>query len=542
MSTYFDVSTLTKAELLLISQRVFRKTVSIDKNYVDNNEHMMKFLERVAMKSENRDAFWRRLSRKLEQTPTPSQTMPSSSGSKDADILVWFRANLDKLQQLLVKLATRGSQNTLVGSLTNALNIVKHSANTSCLNESQSRLLRDIHAVFSAKRDAVEVANQNKLNEQGAAPSNDAQSRVRPVSNGPASGPQYNQYVPTAAPPRIQNDASTNQAYNRNSASTGQSYNNNVTVGRSYNEHIIHSGQPHSQNIAHNGQLHQQNTAHNGQPHQQNIAHNGQSYAQTNVHTGQSYHPNGMSEIKSQTRNILQGGQPYVGPSYDQNMGGGHVGQSFNQNTSANNQSYNQHGGHHASSNNSYTSRGGSLHAQNNIQNQNQNNIQNQNQNNIQNQNQNNIQNQNQNNIQNQNQNNIQNQNQNNNPTDASYYNQNSILNQAQAQTLNDIKIQNNMRINNRIQNQIDVRNQNQNNSRAGPPSSNSTSTSSRVTFGEKSSNEVQEVAESMWVSEYHSKVRVAVGALRDIIGTKVSQDDCALAVGTYVYSFWLLT
>ena len=98
------------------------------------------------------------------------------------------------------------------------------------------------------------------------------------------------------------------------------------------------------------------------------------------------------------------------------------------------------------------------------------------------------------------------------------------------------------MRINNRIQNQIDVRNQNQNNSRAGPPSSNSTSTSSRVTFGEKSSNEVQEVAESMWVSEYHSKVRVAVGALRDIIGTKVSQDDCALAVGTYVYSFWLLT
>lgn len=163
MSIAFDANTLSREELDQISQLIYKKTVMLDKNYFQNNDDMMKFIRRVALKSENRESFWRRLLRKLDSVPAPSlnpQSVPLPSNLRDADIFHWFLKNLKRLHSLLGTLTARGTDNVFLAKLTDALHIAAHCVHISTLTIPQLNLLRELHTAFFTRSS---TSNQNNL-------------------------------------------------------------------------------------------------------------------------------------------------------------------------------------------------------------------------------------------------------------------------------------------------------------------------------------------------------------------------------------------
>ena len=182
MSAVFDVNSLSREELDQISQLIHKKTMMLDKNYFQNNDDVMKFISRVAMKSESRESFWRRLSTKLDSMPVAlqnSQALSTHSTSRDMDIFLWFQKNLKKLQSLLGTLSARGTENILLGKLTEALNIATHCANVSTLSGPQLCLLRELHTAFYSRS-----ANGKQNNSQSSLNSSVAVSSSGPLVSG----------------------------------------------------------------------------------------------------------------------------------------------------------------------------------------------------------------------------------------------------------------------------------------------------------------------------------------------------------------------
>jgi hypothetical protein len=303
MATFFDVGSLTREELELISQRVHKKTAMLDRNYVNNKDHLMKFIESIAKKSENRDSFWNRLSRKLEQLPTtstPNTSMPSSSGPRDTEIFAFFQGNLVKLQSLLANLIAKGSQRALIGKLTDALNITQRSSHVGNLNEAQMNLLREIHTSFNARREATALANSNNLsNYNGSSVGSSGltaglnNSRQRPALNQ-NRGPLYNQNSIPNGPTYNQNNSLGSAAYcQNNNMSKSSTFNQNSTSSAPlYNQNSTPLGSIHDQNNSSSVPLYNPNSAPVGSIHNQNSTLRGQTYIVNDVPRDQLYNQN----------------------------------------------------------------------------------------------------------------------------------------------------------------------------------------------------------------------------------------------------------
>ena len=195
MSVAFDVKSLSREELDQISQLIHKKTMMLDKNYFQNNDDVMKFISRVAMKSESKETFWRRLTTKLDSVPVAlqnSQVLSTHSTSRDMDIFLWFQKNLKRLQALLGSLSARGTENGLLGNLTEALNIATHCAHVSTLSGPQLCLLRELHSAFYSRS-----ASNNHNNSRSGS---NLSSSIAVLNSGPlVSG--KNLSPPTFLPP-----------------------------------------------------------------------------------------------------------------------------------------------------------------------------------------------------------------------------------------------------------------------------------------------------------------------------------------------------
>jgi hypothetical protein len=180
MATSFDINTLSRDEMDQILHRVNLKTEMLQKDFVANNEVVMKFIQKIAMKSDSKQTFFKMLSEKLQLNRSP-QTIPTSSPNmdNDANIFNWFQSNQGKLQALLIKLANRSSQQAFLPRLAEGLRIAKHFPRVSNLNEPQMQLLRELHDKFLKRNEA---AQSMKPPPSGIAPS--SSSIVHPSNNG----------------------------------------------------------------------------------------------------------------------------------------------------------------------------------------------------------------------------------------------------------------------------------------------------------------------------------------------------------------------
>jgi hypothetical protein len=308
MATFFDVGSLTREELELISQRVHKKTAMLDRNYVNNKDNLMKFIESIAKKSENRDSFWNRLSRKLEQLPTTATSntiMPSSSGPRDSEIFAFFQGNLAKLQRFLANLIANGSQRALIGKLNDALNITQRSSHVGNLNEAQMNLLREIHTSFNAKREASALANSSNLsNYNGSSIGSTGltaglnNSRQRPALNQNC-GPLYNQ-----------NSVPNGPTYNQNNSLGSAAYcqNNNMSKSSTFNQHSSSSAPLYNQNSAPVGSIHNQNNSLSVPLYNQNSVHVGSIHNQNSTQRGQTYIVN---DVPRDQNNSVASGSMY---------------------------------------------------------------------------------------------------------------------------------------------------------------------------------------------------------------------------------------
>ena len=213
--SYFDINNLSREELDQITHLIQKKTAALENNpnYVPNNDHTMKFIEGIAMKSDSRESFWKRLHRKLDSPPSSS-----SSTISDQDLLSWFLNNQAKLQALASKLSLRGSQNPLTVKLTEALNIASHSQNINNLNGSKLGFLRDLHFSISNRNTSNTNINVNpnnngningnsSNNNNGNKSSNNSQfngppGNSGPPGSGPHSGPHSTMWGTGPPPPR----------------------------------------------------------------------------------------------------------------------------------------------------------------------------------------------------------------------------------------------------------------------------------------------------------------------------------------------------
>ena len=416
MATFFDVGSLTREELEHISQRVHKKTAMLDKNYVTNKDHLMKFIESIAKKSENRDSFWNRLSRKLEQLPTtatPNTTMPSSSGPRDTEVFGFFQSNLGKLQSLLANLTAKGSQRALIGKLTDALNITQRSSHVGNVTEAQMIVLRDIHTSFNARREATALANSNnRPNYNGSSVGSSGLTagsninRQRPalnqncgplynqnsIPNGPNSipnGPTYNQNNSLSSGAYCQaNNMSKSSTYNQNSFSSVPLYNqNSAPAGSIHNQNNSSSIPLYNQNNTQAGPIHNQNSALRGQNYILNDVPRDQLYNQNNcVPSGPMYNPNsalsGSMQNNNNSNNTMRGlhsnqinaseyqNNSLNGSAYNQNVHSNIPnGATYNQNNASSSTTYNRNNAPSSTAYNQYAVPNGARYMQNGIPN-----------------------------------------------------------------------------------------------------------------------------------------------------------------------------
>lgn len=400
MATFFDVGSLTREELELISQRVYKKSVALDRNYASNKDHLMHFIESIAKKSENRDSFWNRLSRKLEEMPTtatPNSTMPSSSGPRDTEILAFFQGHLAKLQSLLANLIAKGSQRALIGKLTDALNITQRSSHVGNLNEAQMNLLREIHTSINAKREASALANSNNLsNYNGSSVGSSGltvgsnNSRQRPALNQNC-GLLYNQNsVPNGAPYNQNNSLGSSVYCQNNNMSKSSTFNQNSSSSVPlYNQNSVPVGSIHNQNSSsnvplynQNSSLHNQNNALRSQTYILNDVPRDQLYTQNNcVPSGSMYNPNGAQGGSMQNHsNTSRGhhGNQINSSEYQSNLQNGSAysqnvhsnipnGATYNHNNASNSTAYSRSNALNSTAYSQYAAPGGTRYIQSGI-------------------------------------------------------------------------------------------------------------------------------------------------------------------------------
>lgn len=341
----------------------------------------MKFIESIAKKSENRDSFWNRLSRRLDQLPTPAAPntlMPSSSGSRDTEIFAFFQGNLARLQGLLANLIAKGSQRVIIGKLTDALSITQRSSHVSSLNEAQMSLLRDLHSSINARREATATANlNNSANYNGSSVGSSGSiagsnnSRQRPASNQNC-GPQYNQNIVPNGP-----------AYNQNSLQGSSAYSQNImSKSSTFNQNSSSSGPSYNQNSAPLGSTHNQNGALRGQPYIQNDIPRDQFYNQnTCVPSGPMYNPNSapngsMHNHNGTSRglngNLTNGSEyqnnPQINSAFSQNAhSNAPNGATYNHSNTSNSTTYSQNNASNCTAYHQYAAPSGPRYIQNSL-------------------------------------------------------------------------------------------------------------------------------------------------------------------------------